>query len=136
VTVEDIITAKHEAGHAAAAILMGRRVKKVAVYGAHGIASGHGVMDSVPCPDETAAERLVVLVAGILYEPQHASGDVRTVEQLRRVPGMQKALDEATAIAREMIATPQFRRVAWTVEKQLWGQPILYEEDVLAIVQT
>ncbi len=43
-------------------------------------------------------------------------------------------LDEASGRASEMIRTPAFRRVAWTVEKVLWGQPILYEEDVLAIV--
>jgi hypothetical protein len=134
VTVEDLLTARHESGHCAAAILMGRRVRKVAVYGQHGIASGHGVCDSTPRPDETPAERLVVLMAGILYEPTHASGDLQTVERLRRTPGMQAVIDEATRRASKMIATPQFRRVAWTVEKQLWGQPILYEEDVLEIV--
>jgi hypothetical protein len=114
--------------------LLGHRVTKVARYGQHGIGKGHGVTDSVPRLEETPAERLVPLMAGILYEPTHAGGDVRTAERLRTVPGIQAVLNEARGRASEMLRTPAFRRVAWTVEKALWGQPTPYEEDVLAIV--
>jgi hypothetical protein len=144
---EDIARALHEASHAVAGVLLGRRVDRVVVDGDRGHAAIASMNTLNPLPDTITVEQVLEDVAVML-----AGNEVNHV--LRRAPSLidedkahdlahksMPTIDEAVALvelgrmrARALVTSPVFVAIVQRVADELLAHGELDGDRVAAIV--
>ncbi len=130
----------HEAAHASACVLLGRRVEHVAATPGHGFTGERVGSVSAPIPDEVKRRDLVAALVGYLAEsaldwpPSYADAQS---EQREALGTLIRALDVSEdeyaaciALSRELLERPDFKRLQSAIARALAAAPELTGEDV------
>ena len=126
--------ASHEAAHAVAAHLLGRRVVYVSRDGNLCGETYSALPDWRQQPENALMSTVVTLIAPVYVSPIELSwydlGEVATFGDLVGAD----YVGEAHRQARELIGKPEFRNAHRTIEWALWSRPLISGEEVELLI--